>query len=1150
MKKLVVLIFLLTTITTFAQGEANYWFFGENAGLDFNTNPPTAITGSLNTKEGCSSFSDKDGNLLFYSDGTTVWNKNHKVMPNGTGLKGNASSTQSAMIIPRPESSTEFYLFTVGAAINGGRYGFYYYTIDITKDGGLGDIVDGPIDLTEGRADDWTEKVAAIIGNECNTYWVISYVENEFYAYKVTKNGVAATPVKSTVNYSTYDRRGYLKVSPDGTKIVIAHSANYNGIDKIPGAVILYDFNDSTGIITNPQTLPLNTQGNYPYGIEFSPNSKKLYVNASNDYYNLEYLEYNNPNNHFSTLFQFDISSPILADIITSRVIIDSQNLFRGGLQLAPDGKIYRALSKTYDIGIPYLGVIESPNKDGVACNYKHKAISLGDNNSTQGLPPFIASLLLPIEITDGITTQNLNNTIVKRCLGENYQLSVQDIPGTPTYKWTFNGIDLNINSSILTLTNLDYTHSGIYNLEAETIDDCGFKTKYLGEVSIEVYEPPTITKPENILQCDTDNDGFYNFDLNTLRDTEILNKQDPTEFEVVYFANQADADANNNPIIMPYTNSTSYGIDTLIARIHNKQNPICFETETFTLQVFESPNPPTNITNLSQCDSNLVGTDTDGFEVFDLTEKLSEILNEQSSSDFTIKFYSDATLTNEITNSNTFQNTTPSLQPVYVTITNNYNPDCFITTSFNVEVYELPKITSNVVYEQCDFDSKPNDGRTTFNLSTKEAELTKNNLESTEVTFYEIEDTSLSNPVSKTDYINLSGPYHTLTVKVENTAIDCYTTGTIDLVVSPTSLKNYPPINSCEINENQNIQNDAKSEGNGRAIFNFNEINKIIKSYFLTPVTVEFYHNSSDALKQSDSIFGVKIYTPQEVFVRIENKITKACEEGGILKLEVEKLPEPNGDETEQILCVSKQIDTSHLNSITLDGSTGNPNDQYQWYWNDIELTGETSPILIATKEGNYKIEAYRDLTNYSGFFCTGYNTFNIKESNAPTISINDIEVIDDSYNNSITINTANLGIGNYEFAIDDIDGSYQDEPLFENVAPGIRTVYIRDKNLCGIAQIEVPVIGYPRFFTPNNDGYNDTWKVLGTNENFYPNSNIYIFDRFGKLITLIDPKGEGWNGSFNGKILPAADYWFSVELIDSNGNIKVKKGHFSLIR
>ncbi|MFZ3274360.1 MAG: T9SS type B sorting domain-containing protein [Lutibacter sp.] len=114
----------------------------------------------------------------------------------------------------------------------------------------------------------------------------------------------------------------------------------------------------------------------------------------------------------------------------------------------------------------------------------------------------------------------------------------------------------------------------------------------------------------------------------------------------------------------------------------------------------------------------------------------------------------------------------------------------------------------------------------------------------------------------------------------------------------------------------------------------------------------------------------------------------------------------------------------------------------------------------------------------------------------------------------------------------------------------PGIHTIYVQDKNNCGISLVEVSVIGYPKFFTPNNDGQNDTWNVLGVSENFYQSATVYIFDRFGKLLTEIDLYSDGWNGLLNGQLLPSTDYWFSVELVDLKGNVRVKKGHFSLIR
>jgi hypothetical protein len=112
MKNFLAVVFIFLSSVVFSQGETDNWYFGQNAGLNFATNPPTPLLdGELDTNEGCAVLSDSDGNLLFYTDGSTVWNRNHDIMMNGTGLLGDSSSTQSAIIIPKPEDNNIFYIF-------------------------------------------------------------------------------------------------------------------------------------------------------------------------------------------------------------------------------------------------------------------------------------------------------------------------------------------------------------------------------------------------------------------------------------------------------------------------------------------------------------------------------------------------------------------------------------------------------------------------------------------------------------------------------------------------------------------------------------------------------------------------------------------------------------------------------------------------------------------------------------------------------------------------------------------------------------------------------------------------------------------------------------------------------------------------------
>ena len=147
-------------------------------------------------------------------------------------------------------------------------------------------------------------------------------------------------------------------------------------------------------------------------------------------------------------------------------------------------------------------------------------------------------------------------------------------------------------------------------------------------------------------------------------------------------------------------------------------------------------------------------------------------------------------------------------------------------------------------------------------------------------------------------------------------------------------------------------------------------------------------------------------------------------------------------------------------------------------------------------------------------------------------------------STENTIEILIDNLGVGDYEYALDDL--IFQDQPNFINVRPGMRTVSVRDKVGCGVSQVQVGVVGYYKYFSPNNDGINDTWQILGLKTTFNSLSNVYIYDRYGRFLAQISGPNETWDGSYQGQPLLADDYWFRLELEDG----RVYTGHFSLMR
>mgnify|MGYP000862970648 CR=1 FL=1 len=361
-----------------AQKQANYWYFGDHAGLSFSMGPPSALTnGELDTGEGCSSISTSAGSLEFYTDGRFVYNRNHQQMPNGSGLYGHSSSTQSGIIVPKPGSTTEYYIFTVDAADNGLANGLCYSKVDMSLADGLGDVVttEKNISLVPLAC----EKVTAVGHSDGQTYWVITkkWGNNEIYAYRITYDGVVTTPVVSATGPPITGNigqasKGYLKVSPDGTKIAAANNTDFS--------VVIYNFDNSTGVVTHLVTdATYVSPGGYdpggPYGVEFAPNSKRLYIGEWKANRRIQ---------------QYDLTSGDPATILSSRVVVASVGQSSdpiGALQLGPDNRLYIAR-----MGSGYLSRINQPNNLGAACEFVENAVNLAGKESTYGLPPFIQS--------------------------------------------------------------------------------------------------------------------------------------------------------------------------------------------------------------------------------------------------------------------------------------------------------------------------------------------------------------------------------------------------------------------------------------------------------------------------------------------------------------------------------------------------------------------------------------------------------------------------------------------------------------------------------------------------------------------------------------------------------------------------------------
>ncbi|CAM1344393.1 T9SS type B sorting domain-containing protein [Tenacibaculum amylolyticum] len=1168
MRKQILIVFIFVSIAAFSQKQANVWYFGQNAGIDFNTSPPTALTdGQLNTDEGCSSFSDQDGNLLFYTDGITIYAKDHSVMlytdgTPGNNLKGNPTSTQSGMIIPKPGSDTIYYLFTVGTDfVPPGilpNPGFNYYTIDMAQRGGLGEIIDGPVNLAidpdtgTDISQFWSEKVAAVKAQECNAFWVISFVQNTFYAYKVTTAGVdTINVVKSNANFTAVDKRGYLQASPDGRYLAFA-DFNANG------SLRLFEFDNATGQVNGTSSQVLfssNVTGESVYGIAFSQLSNNLYAST-----------FDGLNATFN-IHQFDLTSTNIPASINP--VISKRGFFRGGLQLGPDGKIYASIP-----GNSFLDIIENPNENNAQLIYTEDAIDLNGRIATQGLPPFISSLLLPINIIDNATSQVLNNQNIQYCRGTSVTISPETVSGTvSSYEWTFNNGTTTTtisNQPTLTLNNLTTNDNGTYTLIISLTDTCGNITRFEGLFNISVFEPATANPVSDINFCDIDGDGINTFDLQTDIAPIVLGSQDPSIFEVLFFDNLNDAQNNiiANAIASPYTNTIPFINQDIYVRINNRSAPnACYDLTQFNLAITGLP-VPSQPTNYSVCDDVANGGDTDGFfNNFILATKDSEILGSLSPTQYNVSYHTTLTgaqtdNTTDVIDKNTpYRNTTVNQQTIYVRIENVDNTNCNtvsdpISTTFqpfDLIVNSLPVIANNPAQiNQCGTSVG---SITTINLTQAQISISDNNANET-FQYYPTENDAINDTAVITDpinYVTTNGDSVWVRTITNN---GCYRISRLNITVSFAGDVAYnQEFTTCDdfldADGNNSINND---DTDGIANFDLSSAIDDIKLLFdpsiRNDLDILLFESETDRNAVINQISDPTNYrntalpasTQQTIFVKIINKINNDCTGLGEFFIRVLPLPEFEVT-TPQIVCLNNPsfIEVEMPNGIY----------NYEWRRNGTLLTTSNSEQLNITQGGTYEVTAINTST-----LCKRSKEIIVNESIIASIQDDDVTIVDDSPNNSITINNNanNLGIGDYEFALQNENSTivrdFQDTPFFENLEGGVYTILVRDKNNCGIAQLEVSVLEFPKFFTPNGDGNNDVWNVKGASTTFYPKSSIHIFDRYGKIITEIAIDGVGWDGLYNGKTLPSSDYWFNIELTDNQGKTINRNGHFSLLR
>lgn len=682
MKIKLLFILVLSSALGFSQGEASNWFFGGAAGIKFN-NDGSVTTLSVNpnpimiqTTEGCSAYSDTSGNLMLYTDGRTVWDRNHLEMPNGdynnlTGLFGDPSSTQSAIIIPKPGNPDIYYIFTVDEPHQDNRdtypdqntvatfeeddgfnNGFNYSIVDMSvigENGSIGDITVrnthlvtyDPNPTGEQIKYKCSEKITAVKAADNSGYWVITHFVDKFYVFKVDATGVNAVPVITeiapNVPVSGYRRNaiGQLKASPDGKKIAIAHQqlGTTKGGTSFNGQAYLYDFNNLTGQISNAVLVRNNAS---PYGIEFSASAKRLYVGYE------------------EATIQYDLESdPVSASAVTV-------SLRRpGSLQLGPNQKIYVARLQEN-----VLDVINNPDDLGANCNYEQAAVFLDQGLCFFGLPPFITSFF-----SSSLSAANF-------CLGDTTTFSVNSLQTFDSISWDFGD-----GSAVSTAEGPShiYEAAGLYTVIATII--------YNGEVNVNTIKVTIVENPiandATLQQCSLGDGSAVLFNLNDVI-PQIIGTQ--TGVVVKFYETFADAEAGTNELTPIY--STATDLQQVFAVVSTATN--CTAISSITLGIFSAQEPEVS---LSACSGN-----NDGFATFNLTS-----LNLAGVANNTVTYY--ATIADLYLNENpisaNFTNTIANTQLIYAVVSTT-GQGCSAIYPIRLFINKFPIIKNSVVKYIC----------------------------------------------------------------------------------------------------------------------------------------------------------------------------------------------------------------------------------------------------------------------------------------------------------------------------------------------------------------------------------------------------------------------------------------------------------------
>ena len=768
------------------------------------------------------------------------------------------------------------------------------------------------------------------------------------------------------------------------------------------------------------------------------------------------------------------------------------------------------------------------------------------------GLACSVTSPIVSVQVVDvpSVSTQPLASQPV--CINNSpitLTTAFIDGTGTPTFQWYSNTTNDNTSGTAITgETSLIYipitTVVGTlyyYCIATYTNGGCGSVSTNTAEV---IVNPLPVINDITIVQCDDDLDAITAFNL-TVNNNQI--SADSANETFTYYTSFAGANANPtfdeiiNPLAFINTTPTLMYIWTRVTTVNG-----CYRVGKITLRV-AAPNIPStyNITLPAVCDdfldingnNNANNNDRDGVATFDISSTVPTIRGLlPTSGTYYIKYYrnrADALAQlNEITNLTNYRNIGyPSTQNIWVRVDSDLTNACYGLGSWvTLKVQAKPFAHTVNIPRECDDNT---DGIFNFNTSNLESDLLLSQT-GVSVTYFD----SANNPLRDSNNNLITSPFpatflstsQTIRAVVTNTTPQaCWFETTIQFIVDKSPIDFTIPAtltSACDEETDPALQNGEFNFTNAQAIHDlvtFNQPSGMVYEYY--------DENNVQLTTPLPNPFPVTL--TKNITIVVYNPINPICKITKTITFNVNPVPIIE-IEANELVCSNDPTFFVLLNAGIIDG-TPTTNYSYVWSKDGIVIPTATSYTLNVNAEGIYTVKVI------NSFGCFRIRKINVVASDVAHFQMPTI--MDLSDNNTVIINAT--GLGNYVYSLD-FPNTYQTINIFTDVPAGVHTVYVKDLNGCGTSSQVINVIGIPKFFTPNGDGFNDTWNVLGltTTKNF--NTTIYIFNRYGKLLKELSPISVGWDGTINGEALPTDDYWYTIYFEDG----RTSKGHFTLKR